>query len=190
VKPVKRTSASSSGADPGDAAGGGAARRLGKRRLGGREREQARVQLAQRRVGEAGAHLARVAQRASCVDAEEQRAHRAAAAARRGEAADDELLPRAALHLEPAGAAAVIGRERLFGDDALEPEPAGAPEHLGPMAAHVIGEAHALGRGGTRGEQATQRLLALQERRGAQILVAEEQEIEDESTRGARRFHL
>ena len=68
--------------------------------------------VAQRRLVEAGADLARIAQLAVVVDAEQQRAEARARALRVGVAADDHLLPLHALHLHP------VARARAGGVDA------------------------------------------------------------------------
>src|SRR3954454_3875367 len=77
-------------------------------------------------AGEAGAHLAGVAQLAVLVVADEQRAELRARAARRGEAADHELLLVRALQLQPVARATVhVAAVCALGDQALEALPAG-----------------------------------------------------------------
>src|SRR4051795_13356008 len=103
-------------------------RRVGERRVVAAQRAQPFAEIAQRLMVEAGADLARVAQRAAVVVPEEERAElrpraarRAAfvegaeegppapppGPARRGVAADHELLALLALHLEPVARAPV-----------------------------------------------------------------------------------
>src|SRR5262245_8100142 len=69
------------------------------------ERGEPLGELAQRRAGEAGPDLARVAEAVAVEVADEQRAEVGARAARRGEAPDDELLRARALELEPVARA-------------------------------------------------------------------------------------
>src|SRR5262249_60747275 len=92
-----------------------------------------RLQLA---LVEAGADLARVAQGLVLVVADEQRAELLAAALRRGEAADDELLLGRAFPLQPVAAAlAHVAAVRTLGDEAL---PAAAAR-LGEVLLAVLG---------------------------------------------------
>src|SRR5215210_563785 len=73
---------------------------LERRRLAHEWREPL-GELAQRRAREARAHLAGVAEAVAVEVADEQRAEIGARPARRGEAADDELLRAGALELQP-----------------------------------------------------------------------------------------
>ena len=109
VHSVKRTSATSSRLDEVDLALGGAAlERVDERARVARERRERGLDAVERGLGEAGADPPGVPERAGVVVvAEEQRAEgrRARALARRP-AADDELLVREVLHLQPGGGAA------------------------------------------------------------------------------------
>src|SRR3954454_22093509 len=80
---------------------------VGERRCVAPQRLEALLQILERRAREAGADLAGVAQALARVVADEERAEDRAAALRRREAADHELLLGRALELEPVAAAAV-----------------------------------------------------------------------------------
>src|SRR5215211_27808 len=80
---------------------------VGERRAVAPQRGEPARELAQRRPREPGAHLARVAEPAVGVVAEQKRAQIGAAAARGGVAADDELLLGRALELQPVARPAV-----------------------------------------------------------------------------------
>ena len=93
------------------------------------------MQRRQRRLGEAGAHLAGIAECVAVPGADEQRAQVVTAAARRREPADHELLLGAYLHLAPGrrAHARLIPRRRILADHALEPAPARLRERLEPV---------------------------------------------------------
>ena len=93
---------------------------LRERRLRDLERVEPRAQVEQQLRVEAGADLAGEDEVVAVEVADEQRAEADAAALRIGEAADDELLRRLALHLQPVRRAAVLVRRVApLGDDAF-----------------------------------------------------------------------
>src|SRR5690242_4192096 len=97
-------------------------RRIERRRVS-RESIQRSQQLGAVVVGEAGPDLARVAQRAAVMDADEQRAEVDSLARSRDPPADDQLLFGADLDLLPAIAASAreVRRAAVLGHDPLEP---------------------------------------------------------------------
>src|SRR2546423_3970472 len=119
------------------------ARRVGNRRRGATKPREALREIGGRLAGEAGAHLARIAQPAVVEGADEQRAEVRARALGRRVAADHELLLRADLHLAPCrGAlAGLVRRRRVLAHDALEPALARRLERLEPVAGQPAGEA-------------------------------------------------
>src|SRR5690606_14528605 len=123
-------------------------------------------------------HLAAVHEPVGVVDAEGQRRDRPATLVRWLVAADHELLPVAALDLEPgARAPAGVGGIRALGDDAFAAVPAHLLEHARAVSAHVLAEMHRAARG-QRGEQLAERLLAFHERESPQVPAVELEQVE------------
>jgi hypothetical protein len=80
------------------------------------------VQRGERALVEAGPDLADVAQTARVEGTEEKRSEVRSRAARRGEAADHQLLGLANLDLEPLSrSAGAVGRRRILGDQPSKP---------------------------------------------------------------------
>ena len=124
------------------ALGGATLERVGERgRIAGERRERD-LELAEHRLGEAGTHPARVAQRTGVVVVtEEQRAERGGAGAlAREPATDDELLIHQVLDLHPRRVAAprLVDAVDPFRDDALEREPP-AQFDRGPAVTELVG---------------------------------------------------
>src|SRR3954452_3542173 len=156
-------------------------RRVGERRVVAAQRAQPFAEIAQRLMVEAGADLARVAQRAAVVVPEEERAELRPRAARRGVAPDHELLPLLALHLQPVARAPVgVGAVRALGDEALPPLAARLGEQRLAGLAAVRREAHAAGERQLRAQQA----LARQERQRADVAAVEPEDVEDVEEHG------
>src|SRR5947209_19253552 len=154
------------------------ARRVDERRRRATKRRKALREIGQRLAGEAGAHLARVAQPAVVEGADQQRAEVRARALWRRVAADHELLLRADLHLAPCrGALAGLVRRRLvLGHDALEPALARRLERLEPVAGQAPGEAQWTGGPHFLLEDGP----ALRERQPPQIAAARVEHVEDD----------
>ena len=182
VHSVKATSATSAGdvqCTPRAWRAAGGSAKGGVRRL--ELRRSARREPRQRGVVEAAADAAGVAQRALLVvDAEQEGAEAAARPGRLGEAADDELLPAAALGLEPgARAPAGVRAVGALGHQALEALQAGLLEDGVAAALDVVAEPHhAVQLAAAALEQPLQPALALRERQLAQVLAVLEEEVE------------
>src|SRR4051812_49738229 len=149
---------------------------VGERRVVAAQRAQAGAEVAQRLAVEAGTDLAGVAQGAVVVVAEQERAQLGPRAARRGEAADDELLALLALELEPVARAAVgVGAAGALGD---EPLPALAAclrvEFLAALAA-VRGQADRVLEVKRRAQEA----LAGEQRERPHVAPVEPEDVED-----------
>src|SRR2546425_2764701 len=154
------------------------ARRVDERRRRATKRRKALREIGQRRAGEAGAHLARVAQLAAVEGADQQRAEVRARALGRRVAADHELLLRADLHLAPrhGALAAVVRRRFVLGYDALEPPLARRLERLEAVAPEPPREAQ-----GAAGVHVLfEHRAALGERARAQIAAARVEAVEDD----------
>ena len=181
VHSVKATSATSRGSvqcTPRAGAPRGGSAKGGASRL---QLLQARVEARQRGVVEAAADAPGVAQRAVLVvHADEEGAEAAARPGRLGEAADDELLPAAALGLEPrARAPAGVRAAGALGHDALELLQAGLLEDGAAAALDVVAEPHrAVQLAAAPLEQPLQPALALLERQLAQVLTVLEEQVE------------
>ncbi len=138
-------------------------------------------QPVQRRVVEAAADAAGVAQGALLVvDAEQEGAEAAARSRRVGEAADDELLAAAALGLLPgARAAAGVRAVDALGHQALQPLRAGLLEDGVALPLDVVAVPHRVVQAvAAAPEQPLQPALAFGERQLAQVLAVVEQEVE------------
>ena len=153
------------------------------------EPAQARAQALEGGVVEAGADAAGVDETAvAVVHAEEQRAKLGARTLRVGIAADHELLPGHALHLEPRRSpAGRVGRVPPLGDDALEAQPAGAVIHALPGDVEVLGVAEVAP---PAFEQTGQPRLALHQRQGPQVGPVEEQQVEGHVDEDPARLEL
>src|ERR1700761_2071397 len=117
------------GSDPGDVAFADRAR-VGERRGVGSAGPHRAAELVQGVGVEAGADLARVAQRRTVVVAEQQRPELDPGSARGGEPADHELLSGLALELLPVlGPRAAIRAVGTLGDHTLPALAAGVSEH-------------------------------------------------------------
>src|SRR3954451_6239409 len=156
--------------------------RLVERRRWNLQRLEPRAQRHERRRVDPRAHLARVAQRARLVVADQQRAEAEAGALRFGEAADDDLLLQDALELEPvARAPAAVGRVRALGDQALPSRRAGA---LVGVAARAWDRGADPERGpGHHGRR--ERGVALVQRPRPQVLAVQPQQVERPQRRAA-----
>ena len=140
-------------------------------------------------VGEPGADLAGVAQRAALVDADEQRAEVDGFARALRPAADDELLLGPDLDLLPAVGALAgdVRRAAVLGHDPLEAADAGRLEERQPVALDVLAQPDARVRPQDRREQAPSFLERLVEQRAA-VEVEQVEDLVDERRRlGGRR---
>src|SRR5215217_4475543 len=148
-----------------------------ERRLRLLELAQPRAELPQRRVVEARADPARVAEHAVLVVAHEQRAELRARPLRAGEPADHELLLGVALELEPvARAAAVVGAVGALRDHSLEALFARLAVDLpAVLAVPVRVQSHRVG----EPERAPQPRLALAQRKRAEVVPVVAGEVED-----------
>ena len=100
-----------------------------------------------------------------------------------GEAADDELLLANAFGFEPVGAAAGdVGCGGALGDDAFGVELAGLAEDGGAVGFDVLAEADVVV--GALARRAARSGFALEERKVAQVVAVEVEEIEDEVGEG------
>ena len=152
------------------------AHRVGERRVVPAQRRQQLGQLPQRGLREAGADLARVAQPAVLVVAQQQRAQLGPAPPRRGVAADHELLLGRALELEPvAGPAVRVGGVGALGDQALPALPARLAEELLAVAVAVRGQAN---RPAER-ERAPQQALARPQGQRGGVVPGQMEQVED-----------
>src|SRR5258706_9908708 len=120
-------------------------------------------------LGEAGAHLAGIAQPVAAPGADQQRAQVRPAAARRREAADHELLLGAHLDLAPGrrANAGLVARAWILADHALEPAPPRLGERLEAVVRHAPRELQAralahllLERGAPDGQRLAQEIAA------------------------------
>src|SRR5215218_15658 len=153
-----------------------------ERRLRLLELAQPRAQLPQRRVVEARADPARVAEHAVAVVAHEQRSELRARSLRRREPADHELLLGVALQLQPvARAAAVVRAVGTLGDHSLEALLARlAVDLLAVLAVAVRVEADRVG----EPERAPQAELALAQRERPEVVALVPREVEDVQEHG------
>src|SRR4051812_29875262 len=151
-------------------------RAVGERRIGAPERAQAAAEVAQRLVVEAGADLARVAQPAVVVVADQERAELGARPLWRGVAADHELLALLALHLQPVARAPVAVRAvGALGDETLPALAARLGEHRLPRPTAVRREPHAAGERQLRAQQP----LAVEQRQRVDVAAVEPEDVED-----------
>ena len=157
---------------------------LRERRRGDLERVEPRAQVEQQLRVEARADLAGEHEVVALEVADEQRAQADARALRIGEAADDELLARLALHLQPVRRAAVlVGRVAPLGDDAL---PALGARALPRLAARrAAARAAAAARSGSALEQRA----ALVERQRGHVAAVEPEHVEHVVAGRARCSH-
>src|SRR5665647_404319 len=153
-----------------------------ERRRCTREGTEARREACEDLVTETGPHLAGVAQvPGGLVHAEEQGAEADSAARGIRVAAYDELLPVAALALEPGARAppgvAAVG---ALGHHSLKPEAAGLSVEGRAVTRDMLADAEEPGAARQSGAQEVgEARLALGERERAQVLTAREQEVED-----------
>ena len=169
------------GRGPVHAARLGAPGRVGERRRLPLQRAETLRQPRQRRLAEAAADAAGVAQGALLVvDAEQEGAEPVARPRRLGEAADDELLAAAALGLQPrARAPTRVGTVGALRHQALEALEAGLLEDCVAAPLDVVAVAHrAVQVAAAAPEQPLQPELALGQRQLAQVLAALEQKVE------------
>src|SRR5215211_6847378 len=148
---------------------------VGERAVLALELAQPSAEAVERRAVEAGADLARVAQRAVLVVPDQQRAEVGAGALRRREAADHELLLGVALQLQPiARAARAVGAVGTLGDEVLEPVPAGLAEEPLAVLVAVRGQADRA----VERERAPEQGLALAKRQVAHVTVLVTEDVE------------
>src|SRR4051794_34691056 len=115
---------------------------------------------------------------AALVDGKHERADRLRYGRRGHEPGDNELLPLGAFRLEPIAAATrAVGQVAALRDDALEPEPAGVPEHRCAIGLDMIAEADRAA-GGRVVEQAGKQRLALDQGRVGELVAAEIEQVE------------
>ena len=162
------------------------ARRSGDRRRRTLDSTELLAQSRQRLGVEAGAYLAGVAQYALVVvGAEQQRAQPDARARRLAPADDDELLAARALDLEPgAGASRFVAGVAALRDHALHTALACALEERRAVTADVVAVAQRR-RARRVAEELRQQALALEQRRTAQVVAVEVQQIEEEEMKTA-----
>ncbi len=156
-------------------------RRIGERARARMQARQALLQVVQRLLVEAGADAARVTQlpAALVVNAEQQRAERAARPLRLGVAADHEFLPPRRLQLDPVGRAARSVRGVLaLADQPFEPEPVRRLEQA--LGARIEGLAVADRRRRRCADQRAEHRTALVQRHVAQVVSGEVREVEHE----------
>jgi hypothetical protein len=162
-------------------------RRVGERGALSLDRRELRAQRPQGCFVEARAHLAAVAQRSLLVGGtEQQRPERGARARGLGEADDRELLALRAADLQPrARAPGPVRRIGALGDRALDAALACGGKELRALAPDVVAEAdQTLGR--RPREKCPQQLLALEQRRRADVASVEVQAIEHHVVYGLR----
>jgi hypothetical protein len=165
----------------------GALGRIVERRLIALQRYELFVQLLQRALAETSADLARVAQALPIVvQAEQDRAEVLAIAVGRSVAADHEFLARMAFDLEPSAAASRdVQRIHALANAAFGAKLACTLEERAPVADDVVTQAHGPVRTRCFGaehacgfECGAQDLFALEQRRAAQVVVPEVQQVE------------
>src|SRR6185436_7704966 len=111
------------------------ARRIDERGLRAPTPAELPMEIGQRRLGEARADLARVAEPVAVEGADQEGSEMLASAARRREAADHELFLRTDLHLAPGrrALAGLVPGARVLADDAFQSPPPRLGERLQPI---------------------------------------------------------